>query len=110
MRRVPCVPQSQARVMPPDNDRHQEAHDARRERFAPRGGAGPLVLPAITLTPRRAHVQAGAGMPLGHVPWCEHLAAAGSAREAERMAARGGYGYGEMAVRLGREPRGWEAW
>lgn len=63
---------------------------------------------------RRAPVQAAHGHGPGTVSWEEHLLAwsnyatrYGTRQSAERMAERGGFGYGELADYLGREPKTW---
>lgn len=73
---------------------------------------------------RRAPVQGDTGhhlprrypnaKPPGSVAWLEHLEAwsayarrCGRDQSAERIAARGGFGYAEMVDLLGREPMTW---
>lgn len=50
----------------------------------------------------------------GTISWEEHLLAwsayageFGTSQSAERMAERGGFGYGELRMYLGREPKTW---
>lgn len=66
---------------------------------------------------RRAPVQADShrNKPAGSIAWSEHLEAwsayaakYGSDQSAERIAERAGFGYGELVMFLGREPRTWE--
>jgi len=70
---------------------------------------------------KRAPVQGDGGHPKdrkhgpGSIAWAEHLQAwsayaarYGEGQSAERMAERGGFGYGELQELLGREPETWE--
>jgi len=66
---------------------------------------------------RRAPVQASRklGKGPGSISWAEHLqtyagysAQYGSGQSAERMAERGGFGYGELIMFLGHEPTTWD--
>ena len=66
---------------------------------------------------RRAPVQGDRGKPHGTIAWWEHEQAwegyarrfPGSARQQgpERIAERGGFGYGEVLDQLGHEPMTW---
>jgi hypothetical protein len=71
---------------------------------------------------RRAPVQRAVVRPdrparsAGTISWAEHLEAFaayagkyGSSQSAERLAERGGFGYGELIMFLGHEPTTWEA-
>jgi len=106
-------------VSPRDRDDPEQIEKDRQEAARKRGWFEPArpprtedaIIPALVLPPRRIHVQAGAGRPLGHVPWEEHAeACARLGKNAERVAARGGLGWDEMCAALGREPRGWREW
>ena len=72
---------------------------------------------------RRAPMQEDEGLPRnnpnwhgpGTIAWSEHLLAFsayatryGEDQSAERLAQRGGFGYGELLMFLGREPTTWE--
>lgn len=66
---------------------------------------------------RRAPVQGDrqAGKGPGSISWAEHLLAWsgyfarwGAQQSAERLAARGGFSYGELVSFLGRPPETWE--
>jgi len=64
---------------------------------------------------RRAPVQEDDDRGPGTITWKEHLLAYsgyaaryGTAQSAERLAQRGGFGYGELKLFLGREPTTWE--
>lgn len=71
---------------------------------------------------RRAPVQSDEGKPKdqqkrgpGTIAWIEHLTAwsayaakYGTGQSAERLAERGGFGYGELIMFLGHEPTTWE--
>lgn len=76
--------------------------------------------PAAPVDERRAPVQGdpgarfGEGYPAGTISWQEHLAAYedyakryGGDQSAERLAARGGFGYAELTDHLGHEPKTW---
>jgi hypothetical protein len=64
---------------------------------------------------RRAAEQGKPPHGPGTVSWEEHLlawsayAAHGHSQSAERLAQRGGFGYGEMTELLGHEPKTWRA-
>ena len=71
------------------------------------------------IPPHRALVQADpprrGSRCAGTILWAEHEEAwkqyarlFGASQSAERIAERGGYGYGELELLLGHEPRTWE--
>lgn len=54
--------------------------------------------------------------PPGTIAWSEHVEAwtayatrYGNSQSAERIAERGGFGFDELVILLGREPETWEA-
>ena len=77
---------------------------------------------ATCICGKRAPVQGDDGRPkdrakrgAGTIAWSEHLLAYsaystryGSDQSAERLAQRGGFGYDELILFLGREPETWE--
>jgi hypothetical protein len=71
---------------------------------------------ATCICGKRAPVQEdrGRGKAPGSIAWAEHLdawsayaAKFGSSQDADRIADRGGFGYGELCTFLGHEPKTW---
>ena len=104
--------------MPSDADREREEVARRLAWFGPAPVAGAGTGAPLELGPRWVHVQRAEarreGQPggvLGRVAWEEHVEACEAGGwDPERVAARGGWGYAEMVLLLGREPSTWRAW